>query len=96
MLQSFVQAGPVSVTRDSSVDTKGQFSLTCFCAGEAGKAYSKLPQADRRPSLTRSRPHWVRICPLVVSPSLWGMKSTSGRATSGPRAARARPRHRAP
>lgn len=47
MLQSFVQAGPVSVTRDSSVDTKGQFSLTCFCAGDAGKEYSKLPQAER-------------------------------------------------
>ncbi|KIH93251.1 monoamine oxidase [Sporothrix brasiliensis 5110] len=47
MLQSFVQAGPASVTRDSSVDSKGQFSLTCFCAGDAGIAYSKMARADR-------------------------------------------------
>ncbi|CAK7231359.1 hypothetical protein SBRCBS47491_007904 [Sporothrix bragantina] len=47
MLQSFVKDGPVSVTRDSSVDAKNQFSLTCFVAGSAGRAASKLSQAER-------------------------------------------------
>ncbi|CAK7234677.1 hypothetical protein SCUCBS95973_009017 [Sporothrix curviconia] len=47
MLQSFVKDGPVSVTRDSSVDAKQQYSLTCFLAGSAGRAASRLPQAER-------------------------------------------------
>ncbi|KAJ6445382.1 Amidase [Purpureocillium lavendulum] len=45
MLQSF--AGPVTVTRDSSVDELGQFSLTCFCVGDWGRQLSKLSQAER-------------------------------------------------
>ncbi|KAJ9608974.1 hypothetical protein H2200_006745 [Cladophialophora chaetospira] len=34
MLQSF--KGPVCVTRDSSVEEKGQYSLTCFVSGQKG------------------------------------------------------------
>ncbi|RDL30013.1 Amine oxidase [Venustampulla echinocandica] len=45
MLQSF--KGPVAVSRDTSVDGSGQFSLTCFCAGEPGLEHSKLQQSDR-------------------------------------------------
>lgn len=45
MLQSFT--GPVAVTRDSSVDDLGQFSLTCFCAGTAGQEVAKLARAER-------------------------------------------------
>ena len=45
MLQSF--AGPVTVTRDSSVDVLGQFSLTCFCVGDWGRQLSKLSQKKR-------------------------------------------------
>jgi monoamine oxidase len=39
ILQSF--RGPVCVTRDSSVEEKNQFSLTCFVSGELGVALSK-------------------------------------------------------
>lgn len=45
LLQSFT--GPISVTRDSSVDERGQYSLTCFCVGKLGHELSKLSQADR-------------------------------------------------
>lgn len=45
MLQSFT--GPVAVSRDSSTDEVGQYSLTCFCAGDLGRGLSKLTQADR-------------------------------------------------
>jgi len=45
LLQSFV--GPITVTRDSSVDERGQFSLTCFCVGDPGRELSKLPQQQR-------------------------------------------------
>ncbi|EED17440.1 mao-B, putative [Talaromyces stipitatus ATCC 10500] len=45
MLQSWT--GPVAVSRDSSVDEAGQYSLTCFCVGDLGRGLSKLPQAER-------------------------------------------------
>lgn len=45
LLQSFT--GPISVTRDSSVDERGQFSLTCFSVGKLGRELSTLSQADR-------------------------------------------------
>ncbi|KAL1867531.1 hypothetical protein VTK73DRAFT_4134 [Phialemonium thermophilum] len=45
MLQSFT--GPVSVSRDSSVDEVGQYSLTCFLAGKTGREQSQLSQAER-------------------------------------------------
>lgn len=50
MLQSFT--GPVSVTRDSSVDPVGSYSLTCFVAGDAGRAMSKLSQKERFKAVT--------------------------------------------
>lgn len=43
--QSF-NAGPIAVTRDTS-DEKRQWSLTCFVAGNAGKAWSLLPYYAR-------------------------------------------------
>lgn len=45
LLQSF--AGPITVSRDSSVDEVGQFSLTCFLVGKFGRELSKLSQAQR-------------------------------------------------
>ncbi|CAL5871359.1 uncharacterized protein PFLUO_LOCUS5609 [Penicillium psychrofluorescens] len=45
LLQSF--KGPVAVSRDSSVDETGQFSLTCFTVGQPGRQLSKLRQHDR-------------------------------------------------
>jgi monoamine oxidase len=45
MIQSFV--GPVSVARDSSVDHKGVFSLTCFVAGATATAWIKLSKEER-------------------------------------------------
>ena len=45
MLQSFT--GPVSVTRDISVSQSNLYALTCFVAGDAGRALSKLSQKER-------------------------------------------------
>lgn len=45
LTQSFV--GPASVTRDSSNDSVGQYSLTCFIVGEPGREWSKLPKEQR-------------------------------------------------
>lgn len=50
MIQSFT--GPVSVTRDISVDEKGLYALTCFCAGDAGRALSKLSKQERFKKVT--------------------------------------------
>jgi monoamine oxidase len=46
MSQSWV--GPVSVTRDVSVDEKGLYALTCFAVGAPGRAWSKLPEHKRK------------------------------------------------
>lgn len=45
LLQSFT--GPITVTRDSSVDELSQYSLTCFLVGAVGRELSMLPQAGR-------------------------------------------------
>ncbi|KAH8646400.1 putative mao-B [Tricladium varicosporioides] len=45
MVQSF--KGPISVTRDSSVDHLSQFSLTCFLVGDPGRQLSKKSKAER-------------------------------------------------
>jgi monoamine oxidase len=45
LLQSF--EGPVSVTRDSSVEETGQYSLTCFVPGKPGIALSRGTQQER-------------------------------------------------
>jgi len=46
MAQSWI--GPVSVTRDVSVDMKGLYVLTCFVAADAGHTWSKLSAEDRK------------------------------------------------
>ena len=45
LIQSFV--GPVTVTRDSSVDEDGQFSLTCFLVGEHGRRVRSWRKEER-------------------------------------------------
>ena len=45
LLQSF--EGPVCVTRDSSVDEKKQYSLTCFVSGQPGRNLSAGSQQAR-------------------------------------------------
>jgi monoamine oxidase len=45
MVQSF--KGPIAVMRDSSVDDKNQFSLTCFLAGDLGRELSRSSKAER-------------------------------------------------
>ena len=45
LLQSF--EGPVVVTRDSSVEEKNQYSLTCFVPGELGIKLSAGTQQER-------------------------------------------------
>lgn len=50
MVQSF--KGPITVTRDSSVDDQGQFSLTCFLVGDLGRELSKRSKAERQQAVT--------------------------------------------
>lgn len=40
--------GPFAVTRDTSVDSKGHYSLTCFVVGEPARRWAALPSADRK------------------------------------------------
>lgn len=45
LVQSF--KGPISVTRDSSIDGQKQFSLTCFLVGDLGRELSKRSKDER-------------------------------------------------
>lgn len=45
LLQSFI--GPITVTRDSSVDSAQQYSLTCFLVGAVGRRLSLVSQTER-------------------------------------------------
>ena len=49
MTQSFI--GPASVTRDTSDDFQGQFSLTCFIVGQPGRDWSKLDAKCRKEAI---------------------------------------------
>ncbi|GKT44488.1 amine oxidase [flavin-containing] [Colletotrichum spaethianum] len=49
LAQSFI--GPASVIRDTSSPADGKFVLTCFMAGEPGKAWATLPTAERENNL---------------------------------------------
>ncbi|KAH7018935.1 amine oxidase [Ilyonectria destructans] len=40
--------GPITLTRDTSVDEKRQYSITCFVNGRAGEEWSKLYPHERR------------------------------------------------
>ena len=39
--------GPYAVTRDSSVDADGHYSLTCFVVGQPARDWMQLPRGDR-------------------------------------------------
>lgn len=45
MTQSFL--GPVTVTRDCSVDEKQFYAMTCFLVGDPGRAWSRLSKRER-------------------------------------------------
>jgi monoamine oxidase len=45
IVQSF--KGPVVVARDTSVDERKQFSLTCFVVGDGGLEWAKKPKPER-------------------------------------------------
>lgn len=45
IVQSF--KGPVVVARDTSVDERKQFSLTCFVVGQGGLDWAKKPKSER-------------------------------------------------
>lgn len=44
----FSYTGPVDIARDTSVDEKGFYSLTCFVNGRNGEEWSKLYPHERR------------------------------------------------
>lgn len=41
------ETGPISFTRDTSIPTDDQWSITCFIVGERGRAWSKLSRSAR-------------------------------------------------
>lgn len=45
--------GPFAVTRDSSVDQDGHYSLTCFVVGGPARGWMALPRADRDEAVLR-------------------------------------------
>lgn len=40
--------GPINLARDTSVDEKRNYQLTCFVNGQSGREWSKLPPRERR------------------------------------------------
>ncbi len=50
MTQSY-RSVPASVTRDTSDDLQGQFSLTCFVVGQPGRDWSKLSASSRKEAI---------------------------------------------
>lgn len=46
-LAQSLRSDAITVTRDSSVDEDGQYSLTCFTVGQPGRELAKLPQRER-------------------------------------------------
>ncbi|EXJ88506.1 hypothetical protein A1O1_05436 [Capronia coronata CBS 617.96] len=72
MLQSFI--GPVAVSRDSSVDEVGSYSLTCFCAGDPGRELSKLSQEDRFKSVTEHIKATMGVAAGVEVPTPLGIE----------------------
>lgn len=51
LAQSFV--GPAAVTRDTSVEADGNYNLTCFVAGEPGRAWHALGEEAQVEQLVR-------------------------------------------
>lgn len=41
-------SGTLCVIRDTSVDGKGLYALTCFAEGDSGRAWAKLSESERR------------------------------------------------
>ncbi|KAL7623765.1 hypothetical protein AAE478_005318 [Parahypoxylon ruwenzoriense] len=46
-------SGPISFTRDNSVPEDDQWSIACFLVGERGRAWAKLPPAEREESVLK-------------------------------------------
>lgn len=68
--------GPITTTRDSSNDEKGQFGLTCFTNGDFGRGLSKLPQQARFQAILDHlkrlyRPYLVVPEPIAVVEHEW-------------------------
>ncbi|OQU94095.1 hypothetical protein CLAIMM_00507 [Cladophialophora immunda] len=75
MVQSF--QGPVCVTRDSSIEETGNYTLTCFVGGQPGRSLLTLTQKERHDAVLS---HVRRLfCPftktvpepLAVTDHLW-------------------------
>ncbi|KAJ0167049.1 putative flavin-containing monoamine oxidase A [Colletotrichum tanaceti] len=59
LAQSFV--GPASVVRDTSSPRDGKFVLTCFMAGDPGRAWAAMPTAERESSLLDQLGHLFAV-----------------------------------
>lgn len=71
MIQSFT--GPISVTRDISVEETGLFALTCFCAGDAGRALSKLSKQERFQKVTDQIQATLGVAAGITAPEPIGI-----------------------
>jgi monoamine oxidase len=75
MIQSWL--GPISVTRDVSVDSKDFYALTCFVGGDFGNAWSKLPEEERKSQVITHihrlfSPHVPQVPePLYMKSHIW-------------------------
>lgn len=60
--------GPVIAARDTSVDEKRQYSLTCFVNGAPGRAWSKMHPHERRKAVLEQLAKGFNVGP---SSELW-------------------------
>jgi monoamine oxidase len=49
--------GPIKLARDTSVDEKRHYSLTCFVNGQFGRDWAKLPPQERRAVVLKQVAH---------------------------------------
>ena len=61
-------SGPITLARDTSVDEKNHFSLTCFVNGLPGRKWSKLPAHERRAAVLKQLSRGFKNNPAVFHP----------------------------
>lgn len=61
-------SGPLTLGRDTSVDEKDHYSLTCFVNGLPGRQWSKLPPHERRAAVLKQLARVFKDNPEVFRP----------------------------
>lgn len=61
-------SGPITLARDTSVDERSHYSLTCFVNGLPGRKWAKLPAHERRAAVLKQLAKGFQNHPEVFRP----------------------------